>query len=134
MKLYYRPVGSLEPLQELCVSKEPLRITPISPEEQEREPEPDPWQPMKPISFEFTVEGITHRMPPKSRYPRKLKKAINQMWEITHNGDEVSFIFKAKRKTRWQRKAMSMVRITPDGIEYPFKNGKARFFVLMNKL
>lgn len=122
MKLFYRPVGSDEPLKELCECKEPISIKPIAPDEVQ-EQEPLPFQPMEPISFDVTMKGLARKLP-KWKYPRKLKKAIGQMWEISNNGNEWSFSFKAKYKTRWQRKAMSKVHITANYIEYPMKNGK----------
>lgn len=86
---------------------------------------------MEPITLEFTVEGIAKKFP-KSRYPRKLKKAIGQMWEARQAGNEVCIIFSPKHRTRWQRKALKKIRIKDNFIEYPTKNGKALFITLIS--
>ena len=60
-------------------------------------------------------------------FPRKLKKAISQMWRTNDNHDgTISVTFDFLRKTKHQRKACRMVRILPETQEVliPYKNGK----------
>ena len=128
MKLFYRPVGSDEPLKELCECNEPLNIKPIVSPDEVQEQEPSPFQPMEPITFDAKVEGLTKKLP-KPKYPRKLKKAIGQMWDIKSEANTFSINFKALKKTRWQRKALAKVRRDDNHIEYPMKNGTTLSFV-----
>lgn len=59
----------------------------------------------------------------RPKFPRKIKKALSQMWEEKRVGDKLNVSFTLKRRTRWQRKVANMVKCRDGLIYIPMKNG-----------
>ena len=66
------------------------------------------------------------------KFPRKLKKAVGQMWDIERTDNECKVSVSMKRKTKWQRKAARMVRCVEGDMCLPMKNGMM-FVTNLNK-
>ena len=59
----------------------------------------------------------------RPKFPRKMKKALTQMWKKERCGDKLNVSFTLKRRTRWQRKVANMVKYRDGLIYIPMKNG-----------
>ena len=66
------------------------------------------------------------------KFPRKLKKAVGQMWDIERKDNECEVSVSVKSKTKWQRKAARMVRCIEGDMCLPMKNGMM-FVTNLNK-
>lgn len=62
------------------------------------------------------------------KFPRKIKKAISQMWEKKRVGNKLDVTFTIKHSTHWQRKVARMVKFSDELIYIPMKNG--RFLII----
>ena len=127
MKLFFKPVGSDGPYKEIqCAPDARLKIKPVAVDVTDSIPHPQPWQiNEQPIwSGSVRVKDL-HALPfyPK-KYPRKLKKALAQMWTIKEEGNITSVTFRPLRKTKWHRKALKMAKISDDYINVPMKDGR----------
>lgn len=59
-------------------------------------------------------------------FPRKLKKALKQCWQIERRSDTMTVTFNCLKKTKHQRKASSMIRFLEETHEMlvPLWDGK----------
>ncbi len=80
----------------------------------------------EPAEITFTIEDVEKKSKNilidscgKTRFPRKLKKAISKMW-IENDGQ---LGFETKRRTKWDRKACKMVKYKDGYLTIPYKNG-----------
>ena len=55
-------------------------------------------------------------------FPRKLKKAIKQCWQIERSSLTMSVTFNCLKKTKHQRKASNMIKIIPETKEILIPN------------
>lgn len=65
----------------------------------------------------------------KSRFPRKLKKAVARVLVIKDNGDgtsDISININLKCNTKWNRKVNRMILFDGVTLILPFKNGTFR--------
>lgn len=80
-----------------------------------------------PLSVTFNSESYIDKdfvnLLRKPKFPRKLKKAVGQMWNIERKDNECKVSVRMKRKTKWQRKASRMVRCNDGEMCIPMKNG-----------
>jgi hypothetical protein len=138
MKLFYRQAGTDEPLTEIPDVK-PFQLHPIAPVEDEQEaidahdvakwtntPQQMIWQgDVKLLSkAEKDFRRAVKQLLRPTKYPRKLKKAVKQMWEKKWDGATWEITFKPKRKTKWQRKAYNKIRKYDNRMEFPMPSGR----------
>lgn len=124
-----------------------FKIHPIAPIEDEQEPiaahDVEEWTNMRePVTWQGNMNAFVeleegfrralNRFMRPTKYPRKLKKAVKQMWVKKLDGVTLEISFKPMRRTKWQRKACRKIRMYDNSIEYPMPSGNTMVIHLNN--